>query len=99
MAINRVLFDLVNPATQQLTFDKVIRHKVLHYHLVQRTAGKQFQSVLNAGTMHPPTFNFDKVPKSGFKIILAGLFSFKKWIFSFFAWAKFAETEKTAKKY
>jgi hypothetical protein len=49
--------------------------------------------------MHPPTFNFDKVPKSGFKIILAGLFSFKKWIFSFFAWAKFAETEKTAKKY
>jgi hypothetical protein len=39
--------------------------------------------------MHPPTFNFDKVPKSGFKIILAGLFSFKKWIF---IWAKFAET-------
>ena len=61
MAINRILFDLVNPRTRQLTFEKLLRHEVLNYHLVKRTGGKQFKSILNGGQMHPPNIDFDKV--------------------------------------
>ena len=60
MALNRVLFDLINTRTQQLTFDKELRQKIFEYHLVQRSAGKQYKSILNGGgELHSSKFEFD----------------------------------------
>jgi hypothetical protein len=62
LALNRVLFDLINVRTKQLTFDKELRQRIFEYHLVRRSAGKQFKSVLNGGgSLHPPAIEFDKV--------------------------------------
>lgn len=37
MALNRILFNLINPHTTQLTFDKDFRYKVLKHHLVDKS--------------------------------------------------------------
>ena len=34
LTINRALFDIINPVTRQITTDKQLRDKILHYHLV-----------------------------------------------------------------
>ena len=42
LAITRALFDLVTPVTRQITADKKLRDSILHYHLVHRPWGKQY---------------------------------------------------------
>ena len=55
LALNRALFDLIEPETKQIASDKNLRDKVFRYHLVQRTAGKRYKIDL-----HPESQVFDK---------------------------------------
>lgn len=41
LALNRALFDCINPLTHQLTLNKDHRKEVFNYHLLQRTGGNR----------------------------------------------------------
>jgi len=56
LTLNRALFDMIGPITKQITMDKKLRKDVFQYHLVQRSAGKEY----NPEKLHPPTMTFDK---------------------------------------
>lgn len=54
LALNRVLFDLIDSSTKQITDDQSYVQQVFQYHLVQRTAGKRYRE-----NLHP--LNGDKL--------------------------------------
>jgi len=56
LALNRALFDCINPLTHQMTLNKEHRKEVFAYHLHQRSGGKRFK----AKEQHPVTMRFDK---------------------------------------
>jgi glycosylphosphatidylinositol deacylase len=56
LTLNRALFDMIGPLTKQISMDKKLRKDILHYHLVHRSAGKEYQPE----KLHPPSITFDK---------------------------------------
>ena len=55
LALNRILFDLIEKESKQLSDDKEDILKVFNYHLIQRTGGKRYRPDL-----HPKQQVFDK---------------------------------------
>ena len=49
LSLNRAMFDLVDPATRQITAEPERRLEVLHYHLVHRAWGKKFHQERRIG--------------------------------------------------
>ena len=41
-SLNRALFDMITPVSKQITSDKTLRDKILHYHLIHRPWGKRY---------------------------------------------------------
>eukprot|EP00095_Tigriopus_kingsejongensis_P011682 maker-scaffold59_size442576-snap-gene-3.32 protein:Tk11682 transcript:maker-scaffold59_size442576-snap-gene-3.32-mRNA-1 annotation:"gpi inositol-deacylase" len=56
LALNRALFDGVDPARQQITRDAAKLRDVFQYHLLERSTGKRYQSETERFT---PTIQFD----------------------------------------
>jgi len=70
LALNRVLFDLINKETGQLSQEKEEILQVFNYHLIHRTAGKRFKP-----NLHPKNQVFDK--DGDWKDILKRQYTFK----------------------
>ena len=70
LALNRILFDLIDKKTKRLSEDKENILQVFKYHLIRRTAGKRFKPDL-----HPKHQVFDK--DGDWKDILKRQYTFK----------------------
>ena len=55
LAINRALFDSIDPEAGQITADPEHRRQVFRYHFLERKAGKRYRR-----DEHPETLNFDR---------------------------------------
>jgi glycosylphosphatidylinositol deacylase len=55
LALNRILFDLIDTESKQLSDDKKKILEVFHYHLIRRTAGKRYRPDLHPTVLYLKT--------------------------------------------
>jgi len=56
LAINRAMFDMVDPVTKQISSNPTLRKDILHYHLVHRSGGKKYKP---SSVRHPEVMEMD----------------------------------------
>ena len=61
LALNRILFDLIDTESKQLSDDKEKILKVFNYHLMQRTAGKRYRPDLHPTVLYLKPQSFSQI--------------------------------------